>query len=582
MINELRISDLGVIAEATLELAPGFTAVTGETGAGKTMIVSGLGLLLGQRAARGIVRRDGAGTERTARVEGRFDRLPGPVRARVEDLGGALDEPDDDPELVLARTVGAAGRSRAYVGGAQVPVASLTTVSEELITIHGQSGQIRLALPDTQRDMLDRFGGDALRAILADYRATWQAWRTASAELDTLRARARERAREVDMLRHALDEIAAVDPTPGEDEELVAETTRLQAVDDLRVAAAKAALALNGDEVDFDTSPGAAALVGVARHALESIAEADAQAASLATRTRELVYQLNDLGADLAGYLDGLEADPARLEEITARRAALAGLHRKYGDTTDAVLAWATASRARLDELVGTDDRIGELAAEVGRLTARLSGLAAELTAARGTAARRLEEAVREELAALAMPNARLSIVLEPGELGPWGAESIEFLFAANPGALPGPLGKVASGGELSRVRLALEVTVADSPDQTLVFDEVDSGVGGAVAVEIGRRLKRLAERSQVVVVTHLAQVAAFADRHFVVVKSDDGRITTSGVREVARADRAGELARMMAGIDATDTALAHAEELLAVAAEPASNGSLVARRSNR
>ncbi|QGF24852.1 DNA repair protein RecN [Raineyella fluvialis] len=582
MISELRISDLGVIAEATLDLAPGFTAVTGETGAGKTMIVSGLGLLLGQRAARGIVRRDAVGAERTARVEGRFGRLPDPVLDRVGDLGGVFDEPDDGPELVLARTVGAAGRSRAYVGGAQVPVAALSTVSEELITIHGQSGQIRLALPETQRDMLDRFGGEQLLAIRADYRASWQDWRAASAELDTLRTQARERAREVDMLRHALDEIAAVDPTPGEDEELLAETRRLQAVDDLRVGAAKAALALNGDEVDFDTSPGAAALVGVARHALESIADADAPAAALAARTREVLYQLNDLGADLAGYLAGLEADPARLEEITARRAALSALHRKYGDTTDAVLAWADASRARLDDLVGTDDRIEQLSARVEQLTSRLEGLARDLTAARTAAARHLEDAVRVELAALAMPQARLTVVLEPGERGPWGAETTEFLFAANPGSQPGPLGKVASGGELSRVRLALEVTVADSPGQTLVFDEVDSGVGGAVAVEIGRRLKRLAERSQVVVVTHLAQVAAFADRHFVVVKADDGHITTSGVREVAEADRAGELARMMAGIDTTDTALAHAEELLAVAAEPLSAGSLVPKPSSR
>ena len=236
-------------------------------------------------------------------------------------------------------------------------------------------------------------------------------------------------------------------------------------------------------------------------------------------------------------------------------------------------MAWAEASRVRLDELVGTDDRIGALATEVDRLRSRLESLAAELSTARTTAARRLEETVRNELAALAMPHARLCVDLAPGELGPWGAETTEFLFTANPGADPGPLGKVASGGELSRVRLALEVTVGDHPGRTLVFDEVDAGVGGAVAVEIGRRLKRLAATSQVIVVTHLAQVAAFADRHFVVVKSSDGRITTSGVREVAAADRAGELARMRAGIGTSDSALAHAEELLAVAARPAALG---------
>lgn len=571
MISDLRITDLGVIAEATLELAPGFTAVTGETGAGKTMIVTGLGLLLGQRADRGLVRRDGTGKELTARVEGRFGRLGDDVLAGVDRLGGTLDDPDDDPELVLARTVGAAGRSRAYVGGAQVPVGSLGAISEELITIHGQSGQIRLARPETQREMLDRFGGTGLAGILADYRATWQHWREAVAELETLRAEARERAREVDMLRHALDEIAAVDPQPGEDADLDAEARRLQAVDDLRIAAAKAALAINGDDVDFDTSPGAVSLLGTARHALDAIAEDDPGAADLARRSAELLYLLGDLGGDLAGYLTDLEADPARLEAIAARRAALGELFRKYGETAQAVVAWADASRTRLDELVGTDDRIDALAGEVDRLRTRLEDLAGELTAGRTAAASKLEESVRAELAALAMPHARLTVALTPVELGPWGAETTEFLFAANPGAEPGPLGKVASGGELSRVRLALEVTVGDRSGGTLVFDEVDAGVGGAVAVEIGRRLKRLALTSQVIVVTHLAQVAAFADRHFVVVKSSDGRITTSGVREVADEHRAGELARMMAGIGTTDSALAHAEELLAVATDPAS-----------
>lgn len=571
MISELRITDLGVIAEATLEPAPGFTAVTGETGAGKTMIVTGLGLLLGQRADRGLVRRDGSGKERTARVEGRFRRLEPTVLAHVDALGGVLDEPAEDPEVVLARSVGNAGRSKAYVGGAQVPVGSLASLSEELVTIHGQSGQIRLARPDTQRAMLDRFGGASLAETLADYRTTWEGWRAAVGELEALRTRARERAREVDMLRRSLDEIAAVDPQPGEEDELAAEARRLQSLDDLRLAAGKASLAINGDEFDFDTTPGAVALLGIARHALDDIAADDAPAAGLAARTTELVHVLSDLGADLAGYLVDLEADPARLEAITARRAALAELFRKYGESAAGVLAWADESRARLDALVGADDRIDLLADEVERLRSRLGSLADRLTSARSAAAGRLAQAVRGELAALAMPHARLTVSLVPGDLGPWGAETVEFLLAANPGAEPGPLGRVASGGELSRVRLALEVTLGGSAGQTLVFDEVDSGVGGAVAVEIGRRLKRLAATSQVVVVTHLAQVAAFADRHFVVVKSSDGRITTSGVREVAADERAGELARMMAGIDTSESALAHAEELLAVAAETGS-----------
>lgn len=568
MISELRLADLGVIAEATLEPAAGFTAVTGETGAGKTMIVTGLGLLLGQRADRGLVRRDGSGQERTARVEARFRALAPAVLARVDDLGATLDEPTDDPELVLARSIGPAGRSRAHVGGAQVPVGSLTSVTEDLITIHGQSGQIRLARPDTQRELLDRFGGPALADLLADYRTTWDDWRAAVGELDTLRTRARERAREIDMLRNALDEIADVDPQPGEDGDLAAEAKRLQALDDLRLAAGRASVAVNGDDVDFDTTPGAVALVGMARRALESIADEDPAAADLARRTAEAVHLLADLGADLAGYVVDLEADPGRLEAIAARRAALAELFRKYGDTAESVVAWAGEARNRLDDLVGADDRIDLLADRVGQLRSHLEGLAVRLTAARTSAARRLEQAVRVELAALSMPHARLTVALTRTEPGPWGAETIEFLLAANPGAEPGPLGRVASGGELSRVRLALEVTLGGDSGQTLVFDEVDAGVGGAVAVEIGRRLKRLAATCQVVVVTHLAQVAAFADRHFVVVKSSDGRITTSGVREVAATERAGELARMMAGIDTTESALAHAEELLAVAAQ--------------
>lgn len=566
MIGELRITDLGVIAEAALEPAPGFTAVTGETGAGKTMIVTGLGLLLGNRGDKSLVRRAEGETVRSARVEGRFVGFDEATHRRVDELGGTLDPGPDSPELLLARTLSALGRSHAYVGGAQVPIGVLEAVASDLVTIHGQSGQLRLARPEAQRDMLDRFGGPELLAAGREYAETWQHWRRADSDLAELRSVSRERTREIESLRRDLDEIAAVDPKHHEERDLAAEAKRLQSLDDIRRGAGEAAIAVNGDEVDFDTNPGAAALLGVARHALAPVSSADRTINELARRTDDLSYQITELGADLAGYLASLESDPARLEEIAARRAALAGLFRKYGETTDEVLEWAERARTRLDGLVGADDRIGELAAQTARLAARLEGLTERLSTLRARAARDLERSVGAELAGLAMPHARLEVALHPVTPGPHGAEQVEFLFAANPGAPPGPLSRVASGGELSRVRLALEVTVGDRPGRTLVFDEVDAGVGGAVAVEIGRRLARLADHQQVIVVTHLAQVAAFADKHYVVVKSDDGRITTSGVREVAETDRAGELARMMAGIGTSETALAHAAELLDVA----------------
>jgi DNA repair protein RecN (Recombination protein N) len=294
----------------------------------------------------------------------------------------------------------------------------------------------------------------------------------------------------------------------------------------------------------------------------------DPEAADLGRRLAEVSYALGDVAADLARYLDRLDAEPGRLEWIAGRRSALAGLTRKYGSTVDEVLAWSADAASRLGTLESSDDRIAELDDRVRVLDAQLRELASSLTAARGGAAERLASDVLGELAALAMPHARLVFSLTPTELGPSGADHVELLFSANPGSEPRSLAKVASGGELSRVRLALEVVLAaETEGQTLVFDEVDAGVGGRVAVEIGRRLAALARHSQVVVVTHLAQVAAFADRHYVVVKSDDGQVTTSGVLRMADEERAAELARMMAGLETTESALAHAGELVELAA---------------
>ena len=556
MITELRIADLGVISEAAVEPHPGLTVVTGETGAGKTMIVTGLGLLLGGRADPSAVRR---GSER-ARIEGRFRGNDPAVVTAVTEAGGEL----EDGELLVARQVTAAGRSRAFLGGAQVPAPVCARVIETLIAIHGQSEQVRLRSADRQRELLDRFAGESLAGPLEEYRGSWTERRSAGAELDRLRAEAQSRARELDLLRFGLSEIEAVAPEPGEDARLAAEATRLQSADDLRVVAEQALVAVAGAE---DEAGGALSGVTAARKVLERSA-ADPVLAELGRRLAEAGYALAEVAGDLAGYLSDLEVEPGRLEQIAERRSSLSALTRKYGSSVDEVLAWAATSAVRLTELEGSDERIDVLAARVSELDGELNSLAAVISAGRRTAAAAFVVQVQPELAALALPHARLVFDVQRSELGPHGADQVELLFSANPGSELQSLAKVASGGELSRIRLALEVVLAAGQSTgTLVFDEVDAGVGGRVAVEIGRRLAQLARHSQVIVVTHLAQVAAFADRHYVVVKSDDGQVTTSGVQLVSDGDRAAELARMMAGLETTEVALAHAGELVELAA---------------
>jgi DNA repair protein RecN (Recombination protein N) len=557
MITELRIADLGVISDAIISLHPGLTVVTGETGAGKTMIISGLGLLLGGRADPRSVRR---GSER-ARVEGRFKIDNTELVQTVQEAGGQL----DDDELIVARHLTSAGRSRAYLGGAQVPASVCAELTAALVRIHGQAEQERLTEADRQRQLLDRFAGLPAREPLARYSSLWAEDRAARTELAQLRAEAQSRAREIDLLRFGLDEIERIAPASGEDVALAAEALRLQSADDLRDSAESAVQALAGPD---DEAGGALAMLYAARKVFESAVSRDPAATQLGERLVDASYQLSDLTADLARYLDSLERQPGRLEQIAERRAQLSTLTRKYGTTCDEVLQWAAESAVRLTQLEQSDDRIATLERRVDALATELASLAGQISRARHEAAGRFSELVLGELAALAMPHARLSFEVTSAELGPSGADRVELTFAANPGSELRSLGRVASGGELSRVRLALEVVLAAGHEVvTLVFDEVDAGVGGKVAVEVGRRLARLAQHSQVVVVTHLAQVAAFADRHYVVVKADDGQVTTSGVVQVADEDRAVELARMMAGLDTTESALAHAGELVELAA---------------
>ncbi|GAB2452531.1 DNA repair protein RecN [Nocardioides hungaricus] len=559
MLEEIRIGQLGVIDSSTLELGAGLTVITGETGAGKTMIVTALGLLLGGRADSGAVR-TGA---KTARVEGvvRVGDLA-EFAAAVEDAGGEV----EDDRVVLARTVSAEGRSRAFVGGASVPVSSLAGVAEPLVAVHGQSDQHRLLRARAQREALDRFGGEALAGLLRTYADRYRRLEVVERELDEVVATARERAQEADLLRFGIDEVETVAPEPGEDAALAAEEARLGFADTLRTAAEQAREALSSEQGD----PDALATTSAARTLLDGVREHDAEAGELADRLAEITYLLSDLAADVASYAARIDTDPARLAAVSERRAALTALTRKYGETIDEVLAWSERSTTRLLDLDHTDERIGELRAEQEVLTAEREVAAAALTAARTETAGRLGEEVTGELALLAMPYARLRVEVRPkGRFTASGADEVELMLAANTGSEPRPLARGASGGELSRVMLALEVALAGtSPVPTFVFDEVDAGVGGAAAVEVGRRLAQLARSAQVLVVTHLPQVAAYADRHVVVEKSSDGTVTSSGLTVLDDEQRERELSRMMAGLAESDTAIAHARELLDVAQE--------------
>ncbi|WP_213455323.1 DNA repair protein RecN [Rhizomonospora bruguierae] len=568
MLEELRITGLGVIEDTTLPLTAGMNVITGETGAGKTMVVTGLGLLFGGRADAGRVRAEPG----RAVVEGRL-RLSGPsaaaVQARVAEAGA---EPDEDGALLLSRTVTAEGRSRAHVGGRSMPVAVLSEVGEQVLAVHGQSDQLRLLRPAEQRAALDRFAGAGHEKLLEAFAEKYAQWRRITEDLADRRRNARERSQQADLLRLGLDEITRVDPQPGEDDALRAEAQRLEHAEGLRTAAQQAYLAVAGGAEAGDDSPDATAMLGTARRTLAAQAPVDPALGELAARLEEAATLVTDVGAELSGYLAQLDADPARLTEVYERRAALRALTRKYAEDVAGVIAWADRARERLGELDTSDELLDELDRERQRLAAEVGELAGRLTAARAEAAGRFAADVTAELAGLAMPHARIEVAVLPRggaePIGPDGADEVEMRLLAHPGAPALPLQKGASGGELSRVMLAIEVVFAGSGGPpTLVFDEVDAGVGGQAAVEIGRRLARLARSHQVLVVTHLPQVAAFADRHLVVAKDTGGAVTTSGVRVVEDTERARELARMLAGLPDSDLGIAHAEELLAVAA---------------
>ncbi|GAA3663992.1 DNA repair protein RecN [Microbacterium marinilacus] len=556
MIEEMRLRDLGVISEAALPMGAGFTAITGETGAGKTMVVTGLGLLLGQRADSGAVR---AGAPQ-ASVEGVWI-VPeeGPVAERVREAGGDL-EPigGGRAELYLSRTLAAEGRSRASVGGRAAPAGVLAELADALVVVHGQSDQLRLKSAAAQRDALDRFAGEPVRDALAAYRDAYDGWRALEQELSTLVTDRDARAAEAQTLRATLDEIEQAAPEAGEDVALAERAERLANAEELRDAAAVAREALSSEEDAVDVST----LLADARRALERAS--DPALAALSEQLADLGYRAADIAVELSGFLADLdESGPAELAGVEERRAILNGLVRAHG-SLDAAIELLQTGSARLAELDDDGDRVDRLRAQLAEARHALDAHAGALTAARTHAAARLAGAVTEELHALAMPDARLLVDVVPGAESTHGRDDVSLLLAPHPGAEPRPVSKGASGGELSRVMLAIEVVIAGTdPVPTFVFDEVDAGIGGAAAIEVGRRLARLAETSQVIAVTHLAQVAAFAGNHLSVVKANDGSVTSSSVTRLDGGDREAEMARLLSGLADSDAALTHARELL-------------------
>lgn len=568
MIETISIENLGVIAQAELPLGPGLTALTGETGAGKTMVLTSLKLLLGSKADPAIVR---AGTQRCV-VEGAFALEEDAKCIQIAQEAGC--EIEDDL-LLASRVVPATGRSRAHLGGRAVPASVLGQVGSRLVSIHGQADQLRLRTAAAQRRALDAVGGSEHEQLCRQYSSCYRAWNQARQDLETWREQALAREGEIAGLRHALEQLEALDPKPGEDQALAEEASRLENLDLLRSGAAEAANAISGDELNDDVA-NVIALVSVARRSLENAADHDSRLASLMPRLNEVAALTSDLAMELTDYLADLDADPDRLAWVHERREQLrrgcleiGGLGQVFANV-DELLAFGQHSAARLAQLDGPLDRETELAAEVERTGKELKTIAKRLSQARTKLAKLLSQQVSAELEGLMMRGAKLQVRLNPLEQpGPTGMEEVELLLRAHPGAAALPLEKGASGGELSRIMLALEVVLAQhtaTKRHTFVFDEIDAGVGGRAAVEIGRRLAALARHHQVIVVTHLAQVAAWAQTQLVVVKQvgqASNEATTTAVETVSGPERVRELARMLSGQSDSQTALRHAEELL-------------------
>jgi DNA repair protein RecN (Recombination protein N) len=555
MIEQLRIKNLGVIRDATLDFSPGLTVLTGETGAGKTMVFRSLHLLFGGKADSALI---STGAEQ-ASVEADV-AMPTELITRLDELGG---EVEDGNIAIISRQVNSTGRSRSFAGGVSVPAGVVGELGEALVAVHGQSDQLRLTKTDQQRQLLDRYAGETVTKPMAKYTELWEAQRALERRIESLTADAGTRAAQLERITRILEQVDSLKPLPGEDNELDDEAKRLSHTEALYEVTARASDLLTGGQ--SDDLPVVAALV-TARKGLDHERNLDATLGEFADRMKELEILAADLSADISAYSSGIDASPQRLAFVESRRAALKTLTREFGDVDD-LLAWVTENRPRLAELEGGDEVLGQLREELAQVKADLVKSAADITKARTKAAAAFSAQVTGELESLAMPGATVQFRLSPANPGPSGADLIELGLISRPDSPWIPMSKGASGGELSRIMLAVEVVLAAAdPTETFVFDEVDAGVGGAAAVEVGKRLARLARSAQVIVVTHLPQVAAFADRHLVIARSDGQEVHSSSVSEVQQGERVAELSRMLAGLADSQAGTQLAEELLALA----------------
>ena len=564
MIEQIRIRDLGVISDAQLDLGPGLTVLTGETGAGKTMVLNALSLLLGSRSDSSSIRKG----QDQAFVEGRW-LLPQDALNRITASGIEV----EDQELILSRSVSSEGRSKAVVSGRSVPVGILSEIGEHLVVVHGQSDQIRLKSAAAQRDALDQFAGAELSALAADYANVFTSWKQVASSLELLTQESASRAREADQIRAAVEELTKLDPKPGEDLELAEKAIKLTHLEELRIAAASAHEELSSES--FDEGRDAITLIGKARRALEHVSDHDPELAKYSSELKEIGFALNETAANLSGYIASLDSDGvAELEAIQLRRAELTSAMRKYGPTLEEVISYLETSGARLLDLDSSDEAIEKLTLEERELGKKATDLAEKMSAIRSKAAAELSVAVTSELAALAMTGASLRVqIARLPELASFGFDQVSLLLSAYPGAEPRPIGKGASGGELSRIMLAIEVVLAKSElAPTFIFDEVDAGVGGAAATEVGKRLAMLAKNAQVIVVTHLPQVAAFASRHLRVLKSSSAEYTATDVVTLEGEQIVEELARMLSGLSESESGKSHAKELLELAQSALAN----------
>lgn len=549
MISALTIRNIGVISSAQLQLGPGFTALTGETGAGKTMVLTALGLLMGERADAGRVRTG----EKQLFVEGRLDVTDPALLEKLAELGAEVEA----EELIVNRSVSSEGRSRAALGGASVPVSQLEEVFEQLVAVHGQSEQLRLRSNTAQREALDGFSSEIAKA-LTSYQQVFRQYKELQARLERMQSASEADRFKVERIRDRLSQIEKVSPNVGEIEELTEQIERLSNVESLREASVKAREALSSED-----QLAAGEMIGIARKALDS--QSDPILVDLYQRLGEIGSLVSEVNVDLSSYLSALEADPERLNSLLSRKAELVSLERSLGASIDELLESIPELNAELLDLDSSDEQIERLEMQLEATLSQAAFAAKELTAARRSAAAQVSEAVSSELTQLAMSGSRFEIrITELSELELSGNDKVEFLLASHPGAEPRPLAKGASGGELSRIMLALELVLASEKSvPTMVFDEVDAGVGGQAALELAKRLKKLSESTQVIVVTHLAQVAALADHQIRVSKDLSGDITLTSVAELSDSEREVEIARMLSGNPDSESAISHAKELL-------------------